>query len=406
VALLFEFFGLGLFAVGGVGLVAGMEWSDKRKLQRIFETNGLVIKHKGSGKEIKVKRMKLKRKTKHSWGMEYAYQIPLGMSFEQIEAKYNAIQDGLNNKRKGVQKEVTLDYDGMLRIKVYEHPLPDLIPYNRTVLDSGDGWRVPIGFTREKKVYHDFEKIPHIIVAGTTRYGKTVFLKGLITFLSFRRTEHTNLTLIDLKGGLAFNRFRKLHTTKTMASNPENALNVLKKIEKMIDERQREFAEKGFEDIKEAGIKDRHFIIIDEAAELSSAGHSGEEKKIRQQCERIMSHIARIGGGLGFRLVFCTQYPTADTLPRQIKQNCDARICFRLQTQKASEVVLEQSGAEDLPYIKGRAIYKTDRLTTIQVPFIENDFIEEVLTPIKGEERDEQPAEIKTEGRTNTLVIG
>ena len=38
----------------------------------------------------------------------------------------------------------------------------------------------------------------------------------------------------------------------------------------------------------------------------------------------MLSHIARIGGALGFRLIFCTQYPTGDTLPRQVKQNSDA----------------------------------------------------------------------------------
>jgi DNA segregation ATPase FtsK/SpoIIIE, S-DNA-T family len=406
VGMLFEFFAFGFVAVGGVGMVACRGWSDKRKLAHIFETNNLLIKLKRNGNES-VQRMKLKRKTRHTWGTEYAYKIPLGMSFEQIEAKYNAIQDGLNNKRKGVQKEIEMDYDGMLRIKVFDQPLPEEVPYDMSILNSGHDWKVPFGVTREKTIYHDFDKIPHIIVAGTTRYGKTVFLKGLITHLAFKQPKHTDMTLIDLKGGLAFNRFKTLCTTDSMASNPSEALSVLTKIENLINERQKEFSEQGFEDIKEADIPKRHFIIIDEAAELSSAGHTGTEKKVRQECERIMAHIARIGGGLGFRLVFCTQYPTADTLPRQIKQNCDARLCFRLQTQKASEVVLEQSGAEDLPYIKGRAIYKTDRLTTLQVPYIKNDFIETMLTPLRREEEQhEQLAEIETERRTDTLVIG
>jgi S-DNA-T family DNA segregation ATPase FtsK/SpoIIIE len=55
-----------------------------------------------------------------------------------------------------------------------------------------------------------------------------------------------------------------------------------------------------------------------EAAELSSQGESNKEvRKMKVECEHIIAEIARIGGGLGYRLIFATQYPTADTLPRQ-----------------------------------------------------------------------------------------
>lgn len=62
----------------------------------------------------------------------------------------------------------------------------------------------------------------------------------------------------------------------------------------------------------------------------------------------MLSHIARIGGALGFRLIFCTQYPTGDTLPRQVKQNSDAKLGFRLPTQTASSVVIDEPGLESI----------------------------------------------------------
>jgi DNA segregation ATPase FtsK/SpoIIIE-like protein len=130
-------------------------------------------------------------------------------------------------------------------------------------------------------------------------------------------------------------------------------------------------------------LKERHFIIVvDEAAQISSTGEvDSDVKKEKIKCESILAEIARIGGGLGYRIIYATQYPTADTLPRQVKQNCDAKVCFKLQTDTASKVVLDQGGAEKLPLIKGRAIYQTDRRVTVQTPFIQNDFIEKVITP-------------------------
>ncbi len=72
----------------------------------------------------------------------------------------------------------------------------------------------------------------------------------------------------------------------------------------------------------------------------------------------MLSHIARVGGALGFRIVFCTQYPTGDTLPRVVKQMANAKLGFRLPTRTASEFVIDQPGLEQLPSIPGRAIYE------------------------------------------------
>ncbi|MFH5181176.1 FtsK/SpoIIIE domain-containing protein [Paenibacillus sp. TAB 01] len=408
------------------------------KIQRIAANCGLTIKD-GS----KTMTIHLLRKRRHPWGTEYVYKLPLGLSFEDAQKKQRHLEDGLNHKRglldvtfddfKRLQlradlleqikkifsgtkqrKEITLDYDGTLRINVYREPLPEMVPFNNSTLQScSSGWTVSLGESRTESVRHDFERIPHMVVAGTTRYGKSVFLKNTVTTLIHNHTEHVVLTLIDLKGGLAFNRFSNTRQVRTVAKDSFEALEALQAIQEEMKRRQAEYLDKGFEDIREAGQKQRHFIIIDEAAELASQGEPDKDvKKVKVECEKIISEIARIGGGLGYRLIFATQYPTADTLPRQVKQNCDARLCFRLQTGTASQVVLDESGAESLPFIKGRAIYRTDRKVIVQTPFIENDFIDRTIRPhITIKPRKERPKNESgstaetLQGRSNTLVI-
>jgi S-DNA-T family DNA segregation ATPase FtsK/SpoIIIE len=381
---------LGGTLVGGY-LFTSFHWSDRRKLDRILK---ITLRND----------FKLHRKTKYFWGIEYAFKIPLGLSFEKIELQKNAIQDGLNIKLKGQQKVIEMDYDGMLRIRVYDFPLHEMVPYDKDLLAFGSDWNVPIGVTHSEIVFHDYDIMPHQIIAGMTRYGKTVFLKGLITNIAVRRPETAKLTLIDLKGGLAFGRFKSLRMVESVASNLEETHFVLSEIKNKMDQRLIDFKNRGYEDIKESRLKERHFIVIDEAAEIASKG-TADNQRLRKECESILSHIARIGGGLGYRLIFCTQYPTGDTLPRQVKQNCDSKICFRLPTEVASEVVLDEKGAESLPQIKGRAIYKTDCNKIIQVPYIENALINEVLAPFRRVD-DEQPAQIETTDRANPLVIG
>src|SRR5690606_32434269 len=127
--------------------------------------------------------------------------------------------------------------------------------------------------------------------------------------------------------------------------------------------------------------------------------HTKEEKAVYSYCQNALSEIARIGGALGYRLIFATQYPTADTLPRQIKQNADAKISFRLPTEVASRVALDEQGAEKLG-VPGRAIYRTYEKYVVQVPFVsDKDIIERLGKYVTTSQK-------TTKRRKDTVIFG
>ena len=394
------------------------------KIQKICNNAGLYVKEGGVVKSIHIM-----RKNREDWGMEYVYRIPLGLSFKAFQEKQHVIQDGLNNKylafewqdlkklklnkpilkqirdmrNKTVKKEVFLEYDGMLKIRVYHQPLTEELAYE----ERTKGWCVPVGQSRTDYLVHDFEEINHIIVAGMTRYGKSVFLKNVVTSLVRQKPKNVSFTLVDLKGGLTFGRYKDLKQVNTVAKDVGEALVALREIETDMNRRMVTFLDKGWENVKEAKFKDRHFIVIDEAAQISSGDETDKEiKKMKVECERIITEIARIGGGIGYRLVYATQYPTNETIKSQVRQNCDARLCFKLKTGIASRAVLDEEGAEALPFVRGRAIYQTDRNHIVQTPHIQNDYIEKVIEPhitIRGKKAVEP---VKREARrSDTLVI-
>lgn len=406
---------------GWATLQQHVSMNDKVKLEKIFLRNKLYIEEEK--KDKKKKRLPvLQRRTKKEAYTEYVYRIPLGLSFVHFLKKKTHLQDGLNNKHtyenftlenlkrikridvnKDIKKQllrlfleketnkktIEMEYDGMLKIKVFDKDLPEYVPFDKSYLDNCSGYKIPIGMDKEtrKMIYHDFDTYQQMITSGMTRYGKSVWLKLLISTIAHHNEDNVEFYLVDLKGGLTFARFKDLKCVKAVADSPETAYEVLTQVHTDMKQTMKDYQQKGFENIKEAGTKKRKFIIIDEAGELSSESTSDKElKKTLKECEKVMSEISRIGSGIGFYQVLCTQYPTADIINRQSKANTSAVLTFRLKTEMQSRVVLDESGAEKLPEIKGRAIYWTDNKHIVQTPYISNEQIDSIIKALKKKE--------------------
>lgn len=374
--------------------------NDHKKIKTIADNIGLYVTENKQKQSIRIY-----RKVKKENYSEYIYKIPLGLSFKKIEENKQVFIDGLNNKSKHdfslanikainwkgdiskqlrsllnnrikLDKQIELEFDGMLRFRVYEKGLERSYLYNDEMLADLKGWQIPIGYTHKDFITHDFDKLQMLVVAGMTRYGKTVFLKNVITTLINNKPNDVKFTLVDLKGGLAFNRFSDCKQVNQVATNAKETIESLESIHDDILKQQKDFLGKGYEDITEARYKRRHFIVIDEGAEI--AGFTNDKE--RERCTHLIGEIARIGAGLGYRLIFATQYPTGDVFPRTVKSNTSAALCFKLKNSTQSMVVLDRGGAENLPVnLYGRAIYQTDQDRIVQTPLIENDYIEDKI---------------------------
>lgn len=414
--------------LGGVYLKRSGSTNETSKIQMIANNCGLISRDGSS--------IHLQRKTKHEWGSEYAYRMPLGLSEDNFQSKKGTFEDGLNTQRtvefsfsdlkelnlkkniikqirwmmtKKVQKkEVEISYDGLLKIWVYNEPLPEKFLYDNEM--RGKDWKIPVGLSRHKNevLYHDFEAIPHMSIGGATRYGKSQFLHMMINALITNKPDDVRFTFVDLKGGVEFYDYRNLKQTVSLALEPQEALKSLEIVYKEMRDIQIRQREKGHKNIQQAKDSTRHFIIMDEVGELNPDEAVGkEEKKLKEQCQTYMSQIARLGAGLGYRLILATQYGTGDIIPRQCKQNSDARICFRVRSGVASRVVLDREGAEDLPMVKGRAIYQlADQHKIVQTPLIDDEEIKQTTKPYIELRRDEVASDDSagTENGANLII--
>src|SRR5699024_10109778 len=253
---------------------------------------------------------------------EYVFAVPYGLIDD------NKLQPTL---QKTLAKPVEVKFKGKLIINVYESDLPTKYAYDWSKTDK---WTVPIGCDLNGQILHNFDTIPHMTVAGMTRQGKTVFLKLVLAHL-INNNPSVEFYIVDLKGGLEFGKYERLQQVKSVAGNVDESNKILQSILNRLNDDLQRFKSNGWNNITHTKKQRRTFILVDEAAELDD------------RCQKKLSKVARIGGALGYRLMFATQYPTADTLPRQIKQNSDAKISFRLPTQVASRVAIDENGRSE-----------------------------------------------------------
>ncbi|QJX62959.1 hypothetical protein HLK66_16075 [Niallia circulans] len=357
-------------AILAVAMLPRVAESDHKKIERIMKNIGYGIRQKEG--ELKLPKFKGKQSIvdgQEIIGTTYLYSVPLGLpasKMQKIEEEIKLFADGL-------KRPVEIEFNKLLMIHVFNKELPTIYEYKH--LPSRKGWVVPIGMSLRGLIWHNFDHTPHMTAAGTTRFGKTVFLRMMMTYLIEHHQNNVEFYIIDLKGGLEFNRYKALEQVKEVACDIYEAAELLQKLQSMFVKDYEFFRKNNYSNVVDTKIKKRRFIIVDEAAQLApDKFHSKQEKQLLSYCQGVLSEIARVAGALGYRLIYATQYPTADTLPRQIKQNADAKITFRLPSGYASKVAIDDIGAEELPSnIKGRAIFKTHELRELQAPFISHE---------------------------------
>jgi DNA segregation ATPase FtsK/SpoIIIE, S-DNA-T family len=347
-------------ALAGAALIPKAKMSDQKKIEQIFKNIGLGIKHKEGLQGLKF----MKKHTQDTY-TTYLFSVPLGVSYEDVEEALPALKDGLN-------KEVEIEYKGILKIDVYHKELPTKWNYTLDLVQEGT-WEVPIGRNHKGILYHDFDKYQHMLIGGVTRYGKTVLLKEMFHTLLLNNPNDVEFFILDLKGGLEFYKYLSVPQVKCVATDLYEASEALQYLREEIKKSETYFLNKGYSNIVDTPIKKRRFIIVDEGSELAPAFQATpERKKFAQQCQAALSEIARISGGLGMRLIYCTQYPTKESVSMSVKQNMVTRISFVAADKIASRVLLDEDGAEKLPSIPGRALYKIEKTRTVQVPYIDD----------------------------------
>lgn len=231
----------------------------------------------------------------------------------------------------------------------------------------------------------DLAALPHMLVAGSTGAGKTIFLYDLILSLIHQYgPESLSLLLIDPKQ-TDFVYFEDLpHLVGgQVVIEPEDAITHLEQLAaETIRERTQQLREARSRDIQDYNTRHTHnpmkpiVVVIDEYADLIQVLDRTE----RQTFERQIVRLAQRARNVGIHLVVATQRPTGDIVTTNLKTNLPGRVAFRLPSYHDSMTILDQTGAENL-LGRGDMLFRQSSSESIrlQAPYIDTETLQDYL---------------------------
>ena len=238
----------------------------------------------------------------------------------------------------------------------------------------------------------EINKMPHMLVAGTTGSGKSVCINGIICSILMRaRPDEVKLVMVDPKV-VELSVYNGVpHLMCPVVSDPKKAAVALAKMVAEMERRYETFSEtktkniesynayidKWNEEHKADGVTKARLpyivVIIDELADLMMVAAKEVEDSILR--------ITQKARAAGIHLIVATQRPSTDVITGLIKANIPSRISFAVGSGIDSRTILDQTGAEKL-LGKGDMLFLpigVNSPTRIQGSFITDDEIKRII---------------------------
>ncbi len=259
-------------------------------------------------------------------------------------------------------------------------------------------------------VVADLQRMPHLLIAGTTGSGKSVAINAMVLSLLYKATpEHVRLIMIDPKM-LELSVYEGIpHLLAPVVTDMKQAANALRWCVAEMERRYAVMAGLGVRNIagynkkvQEAAAKGQPLpdptfkkvneddeprmleplpyivVIIDELADMMMT--------VGKKVEELIARLAQKARASGIHMIIATQRPSVDVITGLIKANIPARIAFQVSAKVDSRTILDQIGAEhllghgDMLYLPGG----TSIPTRVHGAFVSDNEVHSVVRALRA----------------------
>ncbi|HBB64705.1 MAG: cell division protein FtsK, DNA segregation ATPase FtsK/SpoIIIE, S-DNA-T family [candidate division WS6 bacterium GW2011_GWC1_33_20] len=341
--------------------------------------------------------------------VRYALSIPVGVAVNKVKRQSNDIEVALKVDKGTMRIETPIPGTSYIGIEI-KNKIPNYVYMKemaKRLLSEADKYQLPLILGKDiagKPEIRDLVNMPHLLVAGSTRSGKSVGINSILGGLLLTKTpDELQLILIDPKI-IEMEPYNGIpHLRTPVINDMELVVNALQwAIEEMM-KRYRLLKQVMVRNIVEYNTKVGHasmpylVIVIDEMADLMLVAGPDTESKIQR--------LAQMGRAVGVHLIIATQKPVVTVITGLIKSNVPGRIAYAVPSAMDSRVILDQTGAENL-IGSGDMLFKDQTMPKpirIQGCYISTEDTVDIINQIKSQkvEGDVEPLSDITKGPEN-----
>lgn len=313
----------------------------------------------------------------------YEFTLPVGTRSSRILRHRDDLARDLNAPSIRI---LTYVGDSKIGIEI-PHQNRYTVYYKDQMEKLPDNLKLPIVLgedTYGKPRYADLVDMPHLLIAGQTGSGKSVFINSTIaSIISKRMPSEVEFLMIDPKQ-VEFVAYSDIpHLMEPIANDPSEAKRLLDIAVEEMEDRfrllKKHKVKKLSEYHKKTGEKLPYIIfVVDEFSDLMMMGSKAE----RQEVESKIVRIAQKARAVGIHMILATQKPLVTIVTSLIKANMPARMAFCVASGTDSRVILDEMGAEHLMgngdmLINSPSI--SSNLMRLQAPWVSDEEIDYIV---------------------------
>ncbi len=272
-------------------------------------------------------------------------------------------------------------------------------------------------------VADDLARMPHLLIAGATGSGKSVFINTLVLSILYRCTpEEVRLLMVDPKR-IELSTYNDIpHLLYPIITSPKDATAGLRWAVAEMERRYELLAEMGVRNIHSFNqrLKQEGWLAPSgggAGGEATDPGHPARRSALpyivliideladlmmvsSKEVETLITRLAQMARAAGIHLVLATQRPSVDVITGLIKANFPARISFQVSSRVDSRTILDTQGAEHL-LGAGDLLFLppgTSGLKRLHAAFVSDREIEAVVDHVKAQARPQYDESIVASG--------
>lgn len=365
-----------VFAAYTVGIILGFrEYAKSKKLQKKVDGIGLANANGDKPKVI--------REIQLDDNKSKLLITANGVGLERFEAKKGDLEPSLGR----IIESIAASEDRQtIEVNMCKRELRKIVSFYEAMELIKKPYHFVIGDSVKGIMTADLRELPHLLIAGSTGGGKSVFFRLVfLTLIKFSR--RLQVYLIDLKRGVEVAELSQFPNTR-VAKNESEAVQLLEAINQEMQERFKYMETNNIKTLDpELHKRDLMVVGIDEASVLFSKSTANPTKnEMVKKAKDLTDEIAKLGRAAGIHLVIATQKPIKESLDTKVLENLIGKMVFKMATIAGSNVALGNAKAHSLPEIKGRGIWAGgNKYIEVQAPFLSDKDFKEMCKELSEE---------------------